>query len=408
MKILHIVQNYFPSVGGTQAVIQELSEGFVRRYGDDVTVFTTNAMNNPQSRENDFLPLGDEVVNEVLVRRFGFWRRHRKLTRNASRYANRLRLPLSEYFEVLAGDPVSPGMLFETVRARADVIGCMAFPYLHMYYPLYATPRGPRCPVVLFGALHLHDHHIPRPIITAVNRAQGYVAFTEFERQVLIENGGPPDRTHVIGLGVDMKQFEGANGASIRERLGIGDEPVVGFIGRQAQYKGPDTLIHAMTSVWDRFPEARLVIAGSRTTFSEQLDALVAALPESKRQRVTMAHDFSDEEKPHWFAACDIVASVSSQESFGLVFVEAWACGKPVIGGRIGAVECVIRDGEDGRLVPCGDPPALAAAIEGLLADPKGRAEMGRRGREKVLANHTWPIVVEKVHRLYEQVAAEW
>ena len=184
---------------------------------------------------------------------------------------------------------MSPAMLMETHRARVDVIGCMAFPYQHMYYPLY-RPNGPRQPVVLFGALHLHDDHVARPILDAIHRAQAYVAFTEFEQQVLIKNGTPADRIHVVGLGVHVNRFEGASGAAIRARYGIGDVPVVGFIGRQAPYKGCDTLIQAMTTVWDRFPNAHLILAGSRTKFSQQLDALIAQLPRSKQDRVTMTH----------------------------------------------------------------------------------------------------------------------
>jgi glycosyltransferase involved in cell wall biosynthesis len=408
LKILHLVQNYFPSVGGIQTVAQQVSEGCVRRYHDDVTVFTTNALNNPQMRENEFLPLGDELVNDVHVRRFGYWRRHRKIVRAASRYAKRVRAPFRDVIDVLAGDPMSPAMWFETLRARVDVIGTMAFPYLQMYYPLYARPRGPRRPVVLYGALHLDDDHVDPSILRATSRAQAYIAFTEFERQVLIRNGIPAARVHVIGLGVEVDRFLDASGATIRARYGIGDVPVVGFIGRHAQYKGCDTLIKAMTTVWDRFPEAHLILAGSRTAFSDQLDALVAALPPAKRARVTIEHDFSEDDKPQWFAACDIVASVSSRESFGIVYVEAWACGKPVIGGRIGAVECVIRDGEDGLLVPCADPPALASAIESLLADDAFRERLGRNGRDKVLANHQWSIVVDRVRSLYERVASEW
>jgi len=409
VRILHLTQNYFPSVGGVQTTIQQLSEGCVSRYHDDVTVFTTNALNNPQRRENEYLPIGDERINDVLVRRFGFWRKHRPLVRAASRYAKRWRVPFRDVIDVLAGDPLSPAMMLETLRARVDVIGTTAFPYLQMYYPLYARPRGPRSPVVLFGALHLHSDHVPRPILRAIARAQAYVAYTEYERQILIRNGIAADRVHVIGLGVHVAPFEKATGAAIRERYGIGgDVPVVGYIGRQAQYKGCDTLIKAMTTVWDRFPETHMIIAGARTKFSEQLEALIAALPPAKRDRVTMAYGFSDEEKPEWFAACDIITSVSSQESFGITYTEAWACGKPVIGGRIGAVECVIREGVDGLLVPCGDSAQLASAIESMLADRKRAERMGRSGREKVLANHQWPIVVERVHEVYERVASEW
>ena len=123
---------------------------------------------------------------------------------------------------------------------------------------------------------------------------------------------------------------------------------------------------------------------------------------------MTIEYDFTEEEKPQWFAACDIVASVSSRESFGIVYVEAWACGKPVIGGRIGAVECVIRDGEDGLLVPCEDPRRWPRRSSHCSRTTSSVERLGRNGREKVLANHRWSIVVEKSTGLYEQVASEW
>jgi glycosyltransferase involved in cell wall biosynthesis len=119
---------------------------------------------------------------------------------------------------------------------------------------------------------------------------------------------------------------------------------------------------------------------------------------------VIVSYDFSEEEKPQWFAACDVFVTVSTDESFGIVFVEAWACGKPVIGGRINAVECVIREGEDGYLVPCREPAPLASAIERLLDDEALRTKLGQNGYEKVRADHDWPMVTEKAHQIYERL----
>ena len=399
MKILHLIHNYHPSTGGAQLLFQKLSEGFASRFGDEVTVMTTDAIRSPSFADNQFLQPGDEVVNGVQVRRFPYWRRSGTILKQVLRFAKRTRLPFREYLEPLRTGPISPAMFMATRATDADVVASIGFPFLQMYYGL--GPRRP--PVVLFGALHVHDDHLSPPVLRAIEHSQAYVAFTKYEQDVLVRNNIPRNRINVVGLGVDVDRFARANGSAIRARFGLDCAPVVGFIGRQARYKGVDVLVRAMTSVWDRRPDAYLLLAGARTEFSSEVEQLVAGLPSAKRDRVIIAYDFSEDEKPQWFAACDVFVTVSTDESFGIVFVEAWACGKPVIGGRINAVECVIRDGEDGFLVRCREPAPLASAIERLLGDDELRARMGRSGYEKVRAEHDWPMVIDKVHQIYER-----
>ncbi|HEY5947382.1 MAG TPA: glycosyltransferase family 4 protein, partial [Kofleriaceae bacterium] len=348
---------------------------------------------------NELVEAGEEVHRGVLIRRFPYWRKPLPALKRVMQAARRAHLPLLDYLEPATLGPFSPEMFLATRRAEVDVIACMAFPFLHMYYP------PSRVPVVLFGALHVRDDHVSRPVLRAIDKASAYIAFTRFEQETLVRHGAAADRIHVVGLGVDVDRFAHANGKAIRTRLGIGDEPVVGFVGRQARHKGCDTLVRAMATVWESWPEAYLLFAGSRTDFSVELDALIAALPAERRQRVIVQPDFPEDEKADWFAACDVFSCVSTDESFGIVFVEAWACGKPVIGGRIGSVECVIRDGVDGLLVPTGNADELSRAISSLLDDRARAAQMGANGYHKVRTEHDWPAVVAKVHAIYEQVA---
>ncbi|MBA3465653.1 MAG: glycosyltransferase family 4 protein [Deltaproteobacteria bacterium] len=397
MKILHLVHNYYPSIGGSQLLIQKLSEGFVARHRDDVTVFTTNAIKSPSFSQNELIPVGDEQLNGVRVRRFPFWRRPLPLLKRLKKLAELAPLRVREYLEPITAGPISPAMYRETERADVDVVGCMSFPFLQMYYPRRKNRR-----IVLFGALHIRDGHVAAPMLRAIENADAYIAFTQFEADTLVKNGARPDRLHVVGLGVDVADSAVANGREIRARFAIGDAPVVGFIGRQAPHKGCDTLVRAMTLVWAQRPDAYLLLAGGRTAYSPRIDALVAELPADRRARVIVVNDFTDAEKPSWYAACDVFVTVSTDESFGLSFVEAWAAQKPVIGGRIGAIECVIREGEDGLLVPCNDPPALATEIAKLLGDAGLRARLAKAGHAKVRAEHDWPMVVDRIRRIYE------
>ena len=95
----------------------------------------------------------------------------------------------------------------------------------------------------------------------------------------------------------------------------------------------------------------------------------------------------------------------SRTDSFGIVYLEAWLAGKPVIGARAWGMSDVIADGRDGVLVPFGDGPALAEALAGLLADPARRAALGAAGRAKVLERYTWDEVYAKVAAAYAQAA---
>ena len=205
----------------------------------------------------------------------------------------------------------------------------------------------------------------------------------------------------MIGVGVDAEPFVKADGIPFRRRHRLLGHPVVAFIGPQGGQKGIDTLLQAMGLVWSHAPEARLVIAGGRTSFSPRIEELVAGL-EEERDKVVLVHNFREEEKPEIFAACDVFAYPSGYESFGIAFLEAWASGKPVIGCRVGAIPTVVEDGRDGLLVPYQDVDRLAAAILRLLSDEELRARLGQRGREKVLTTYTWDRVAARFREVYQ------
>jgi glycosyltransferase involved in cell wall biosynthesis len=161
-----------------------------------------------------------------------------------------------------------------------------------------------------------------------------------------------------------------------------------------------------MPRVWEKHPDAHLLMAGARTSFSPNIDRMIHALAPEQRDRVTVINDFSEEEKPDLLMACDVLAHPSANESFGIVFLEAWACGKPVIGAREGAVPSVIDDGYDGLLFDYPDPDSLAKVVLDLLANPSLRSQFGQAGREKTLANYTWDVVTERLRNVYTQAIA--
>jgi glycosyltransferase involved in cell wall biosynthesis len=147
------------------------------------------------------------------------------------------------------------------------------------------------------------------------------------------------------------------------------------------RYKGMDTLITALPRLLTTWPELQLVLAGSGDDRG-WLEDLVEK--NGVERHVHFLSSMSYGELAACYSACEIFALPSRGEGFGLVYLEAMACGKPVIGGTHGGAPEIIQDGVTGYLVPHGDPIQLATAIQTLLADPAHAKEMGSRGKRTV------------------------
>jgi glycosyltransferase involved in cell wall biosynthesis len=410
VKILHVVQGYPPAVGGTENLFHHISERLVQQYGDEVTVFTANGYNAEAfySPRQPLLPPGRETINGVRVRRFRVLNWLGPVLRYAQQGAYWLRLPFNQYLRTLYGGPILPGLKQAIGDFDGDVVVASSFPLMHMYTALAAS-RINRRPLIYCGGLHPQDRWgFDRPMIyDAIRRADAYIAFTTYERDFLWQKGVPAKKLHVVGLGVDAERFASADGTTFRQRWGDPAAPVVAFIGQQARHKGVDTLVRAMEQVWQRLPKTRLLIAGARTRFSPALRRQIEALPPNHREQVLILDNFDEAEKPSLVAACDLLAYPSEFESFGLVYVEAWACGKPVIGSHAGAIPSVVQDGTDGLLVPPRDVPDLTDALTRLLEDESLRHRLGEHGRQKVLERYTWETVVARFRQVYERAVEQ-
>lgn len=408
MRILHVIQGYSPAIGGTELLIQRVSEQLVQRFRDDVTVFTTDCYNGDAfySPALPSLPAGWSDLNDVRIRRFPVRRRISQAMRGPQAWAYRLRLPFNDRIRALAGGPIVGG-LRDAIRSwPGDVIAAASFPLLHMFDALAAARESAR-PCVLTGCLHPSDGWgFDRPMIyEAIRQADAYIALTDYERDYVIARGAAPGRVHTIGAGVDAAGYDGIDAAEAKWRLGFDRRPVIGSIGQIAKHKGVDTLLRAMPQVWRFEPDVNLLIAGGRTLYAEEVERIVNEWPEAFRRRCRLNLGFQEEQKPWLFGALDVLASPSGFESFGITFIEAWAAGKPVIGARSGAVESVIAEGVDGLLIEYQDDRALAGAILDILRHPARAAAMGAAGRAKVAARYTWERVGEEFRRVYAGVA---
>jgi phosphatidyl-myo-inositol dimannoside synthase len=167
------------------------------------------------------------------------------------------------------------------------------------------------------------------------------------------------------------------------------------------RYKGTDTLITALPRLLPRWPELQLVAVGDGDD-REWLEDL--AEENGVRRHVHFLSGLSYEELASCYGHCEMFALPSRGEGFGLVYLEAMACGKPVIGGAHGGAPEVIDDGKTGYLVPHGDAAQLATALETLLANPDIALEMGRRGKQRVENEFRYSVFAKSFRKILREL----
>lgn len=407
MKILHVVQGYFPVIGGSENLVKNLSEQMAVNYNDDVTVFTAAATKPIYfwKDEGEAMSAGVEQINGVRVRRFPVSKRFQFMRMIAARGFYRLKLPYHDQMRTWQVGPIIPKLPQAIAESDADVIFATSFPFKHMYDAVKGAKQANR-PVVLLGAIHTEDKwgYDRRMMFTAIKQADAYVAHTVFERDFLVARGVDTHKIHVIGGGVAVVDFSDVDNTAVRTKYNLPDGPLIVVMTRQSALKRLDTIVEAMPLVWQVHPEAGLLLAGAKRDYSDKLAWRIAQLPPDRQKKIVQVHDFADEEKPQLLAAGDMLVHTSGYESFGIVFVEAWAAGKPVIGANVGSISSLIDAGKDGLLFEFGDPQSLAQQIITLLNQPAAGLTMGQAGREKVLQNYSWEIVTERLRWVYQQV----
>jgi phosphatidylinositol alpha-1,6-mannosyltransferase len=199
----------------------------------------------------------------------------------------------------------------------------------------------------------------------------------------------------VLYPGADVEAFRpGLPTRDLRERHGLGERPLIVCVSRLVARKGQDVLIRALDRIRGRVPDATLVIVGGGP-YEDRLRALASATPPGS---VVFVGQVSEQDLPRYYALGDVFAMPCRTrlggmevEGWGNVFIEAAACGRPVVVGDSGGAREALVDGETGILVDGADVAAVASATADLLADPERARAMGEAGRARVVRDHTWP-----------------
>jgi glycosyltransferase involved in cell wall biosynthesis len=424
MHVLHVVQLYRPVPSGAARYFVEIGERLVRE-GHRVTVLTTDAfdLEHLWAAGRRAIAEPTDEHHGVRVRRFPVQRMPgppllypliRRLMVESGRVLPRpLAVPLLYRLGRLTPRLPTLERYLHTAPELADValvhttnitLDFAIIPVLR-----WAEQRG--IPHICTPFVHLGEasnrqvlryYSMPHQL-DILRRSALVIAQTGLERAFLHNAGVPNTTLRTIGVGVSPAELAGGNGQRFRQQHSIGG-PLVLTIGAAAYDKGTLHVVQAMQRLWAQGSPATWVHLGPQLEHFEQF---YATLPAADRARTRVLGFVPDETRHDALAAADVFVLPSRTDSFGIVYLEAWCYGVPVIGAWAGGVPDVIDHGVNGLLVPFGQVDALATAIHRLLHEHELARAFGALGRAKVQRELTWEHKYRLVRRAYADVLGD-
>ena len=234
--------------------------------------------------------------------------------------------------------------------------------------------------------------------------ADGIVVSTGHERAALAQlYDVPKEKVYVIPAGVDLDLFKPGDQAAARDQLGLNGDRMLLYVGRLEPIKGLEVLMYTLGSM-EEPGNVRLLVIGGGGEHDEGYQKMIGLARELNiEDRVDFLGSLSHGLLPLYYQAADVCVVPSYYESFGLVALEAMACGTPVVGSRVPGLETIVRDNWSGYLVPWHCPDAFVDRIEVLLANEDLRHSMGEEA-QVTAAGMSWDRMAVSVAEVYAEL----
>ena len=378
--VTFVTPRYGPEVaGGAESGARALAEGLAGD-GHAVSVLTTCALSS-QTWEDHYNP-GADKINGVEVQRFSvraprgpdFWKLHRQVIRRAADVDRATALAWVD-----GHGPDSPDLIEAAAAVDQGVLAL----YPYCYQSTVRSALVSRRPVVLHAAAHRELQLDFCVFDELFKRVSGFAHHTRAEQSLILSRtpAAALKPQAVVGLPVERPAgLDTLSPQAVRSQLGLGDEPIVLYLGRVDRSKG----CHDLAAAFEQAPpaDAVLVMAGT----------VAEAPPKSAAARLRLVGPVSDTQKWALLEAADVLVQPSRFESFSLVVAEAWLSGTPVlVNGRTAALreQCV----EAGGGLHYRDSAEFASGLRRLLDDEALRHRLGAAGRVYVERRYAWPTV---------------
>ena len=391
MKVCFISPSYLPTVGGTEVALYELGKRLVKK-GCEITLVTLSSDN-----QVGYLDDSGVLICHVHVPAESFLMR-------PSAYYGRLFPP--PFTEICALRSI---MMLNKLK-RFDV--------LHQFHVFYLGATSVFSKKILRKPLvtSLMGWDTYDPIHPLSKYLNPYLGFVISNSDGMVSPARTPaiysaeqlfkKEIRIIPHGVDPIRFNpDVSGGVCRQKLGIAkSEIVVLSVQRLDKRKDLESLLYAIRRVVRENHSVKFLIVGKG---KEKSNLVELARKLEILDRIVFLGFVDPEDLPEYYSVCDIFVLHSLYEQFGIVLVEAMACGKPVISTNVGAIPEVVENGRTGLLVEPKNPEHLAGAILKLADDAYLRKKMGVEGRQKVEREYDWDIIVDEYLEYYEQILVD-
>lgn len=378
MKILVVLPYFYPKMGGLENYAYNV---FKRLKNHDITVLCSGKENSREMIEGmDVIRLKHSaVISNTPV--------NLKLPLTISRILKR------ESFDIVnAHTPVPYSADMAAIASRKHGV-----PFLLTYHNDLLKEKG-----FLQLISSLYNNSLLKLTLDVSKKIITSSYYVYHESPFLKAHAG---KIELIPPGVDLDTYSPGSGEYVRRKYGIphGSEVVlfVGAMNKGHRHKGVEILMEAFYKI--KGENVYLVLAGTGDMVPHY-KKIASSLGIQDKTIFTGLVDEFELIELYRMASMLVLPTLTVVEGFGMVLIEANACGKPVIGSKIGGIKYVIKDGETGLLVPPGDPDALADAIMKLLDDEDLAHRMGSNGRRMVMEKYTWDKSAKMTERIFENL----
>lgn len=369
MKINWVTSHFYPETGGVEKHVEQISSQLIER-GHEVTVHASAVAVNKER-----LPLTGKL-GKIKIFRY-------KPQFNLNFYFSKWKPDIKE------GDIVVmegyPSLTNDYIRKKYGT-----------KFPLVIYIQGAVMPLGGFASFmkKIYDSVYGVKTLKTVDRI---IAMTELEKNWCVEKGIDAKKIEIIPNGIPDEAFEGYDPLTPKEKYGL--KRYILFIGRMYLEKAPAHLVKALSKLHDDFKDLGVIFVGPDQGEVAKVQSLAKQL--GLEEKVVYAGKVSDRKKYELLSGCEFMALPSKFEAQGIVFLEAWAQKKAVIGTKVGGVPYVVEDGETGLLYEYGDIDALTGHIRFLLENPDESKMIGNRGFEITNKECRWKNVVDRIEKLY-------
>jgi len=425
--ILFLPTRYFPSISGAEFYLQRMAEILSKKYDYEVDVFTSNAIDfkalrNPKGKTINKKEKYHDMVNNLKINRFPV--NYEVLKEDQQRKIKNIDayklLELSDdcLQELIENGPYLPDLIEHASRsANSDykLIHATFFPYFNLVISLILG-KMLDIPVIVTPFFHFSNPRYLEPaLIEVLTKFDLIIACTSIEKRVIMNKTGiSGEKIIVIPMGVDIEKFENAPGSGVKnycfkEKYFKKKEKkykLVLYCGYKNYEKGALSVLKSIPLVLEKVKNVYFVFIGPSTMAYNREFSKVKKKDNVRIINLTPDNltGYFDKKKIAAFKEADLYLMPSRSDAFGIAFLEAWAAGKPVIGANIGATPHVINNNLDGFLVEFDNPKDISEKVVKLLKNKKLRRSFGAAGKEKVRIEHTWDLIAERTHFVYQHL----